>query len=39
MSQLTAYVTAYMVKASGQPISTFTSIVQGTLPGQAPCTG
>ncbi len=31
--QLTAYVTAYMVKASGQPLSTFTSLVQGILPG------
>ncbi len=32
-AQLTAYVTAYMVKASGQPISTFSSYVDGVLPG------
>lgn len=30
--QLTAYVTAYMVKASGKSLSTFTSFVKGILP-------
>ncbi|MFZ1081684.1 MAG: hypothetical protein WAO19_07140 [Candidatus Kryptoniota bacterium] len=31
-SELTAYVTAYMVKASGEPIATFNAFVSGVIP-------